>query len=73
MEASPLTVSLQSKSESTRARARACPARRLAGRNWSGIQSLNGDPFGDPKVVGEGADHRTRGRVRSPFQPNRYG
>jgi len=31
------------------------------------MRSLNRDPFERPPVVGEGANHSTRGRVRSPF------
>ena len=31
------------------------------------MQSIKGDPFERPPVVGEGANHNTRGRVRSPF------
>ncbi len=54
-------------------RALACADRRPAGRNESPIRSLNGDPFGSASVVGEGADHRTRGRVRSPSQLLRHG
>ena len=54
-------------------RALACSDRRLAGRNGGAIQSLNGAPFERAKVVGEGADHCTRGRVRSPSQLNSYG
>ena len=62
---------MQSEMGSTRALA--CSDRRLAGRNGRVIQSLNGDSFDRASVVGEGADHRTRGRVRSPSQLNRYG
>ena len=62
---------MQSELGSTRALA--CSDRRLAGRNGGAIQSLNGDPFESPDVIGEGADHCTRGRVRSPSQPHYYG
>ncbi len=48
-------------------RAPACSDWRLAGRNGGAIPSLNGDSFERASVVGEGADHRTGGRVRSPF------
>ena len=54
-------------------RALACSDRRLADRNGRVIQSLYGDSFDRARVVGEGADHSTRGRVRSPSQANRYG
>ena len=60
-------------SESGSIRALACADRRLAGRNEGPIQSPNGDSFGGALVVGEGAGHRTRGRVRSPSQLNRHG
>ena len=59
-------MSFASKLGSTRALA--CSDRRLADRNGDVIQSLNGDLFERASVVGEGADHCTRGRVRSPFQ-----
>ena len=36
------------------------------------IQSLNGGPLERARVVGEGANHGTRGRVRSPSPLNRY-
>ena len=48
-------------------RALACADRRPAGRSEDPIKSANGDSFAGANVVGEGADHRTRGRVRSPF------
>ncbi len=51
----------------------ACPDWRLAGRNGRVTQSLNGDLVERARVVGEGADHRTRERVRSPVQLNGYG
>ena len=61
-------------------RALACAGRRPAGRSEDVRQSPNGDSFASVSVVGEGAglfgrqaDHRTRGRVRSPSQRNRYG
>ena len=53
-------------------RAFACPAQRPAGQNGGPIQSLNGDSFERASVVGEGADHRTRGRVRSPSRLNSH-
>jgi len=62
---------MQSETGSTRALA--CSDRRPAGRNESIIQSPDGYPFESPCVVGEGANHCTRGaagRVRSPFQSN---
>src|SRR5207253_3718800 len=43
-----------------------------AGRNESAMRSLNGDSFRCTKVIGEGADHCTRGRVRSPTQLNNH-
>jgi hypothetical protein len=36
-------------------------------------QSLNGDPFERLPVVGEGADHGTRGGCVPHFQLNSYG
>ena len=54
-------------------RALACSDRRLAGRNGVEAQSRNGDSAGRTNVAGEGADHSTRGRVRSPSHLNRYG
>ncbi|MBI2948651.1 MAG: hypothetical protein HYY23_13490, partial [Verrucomicrobia bacterium] len=48
-------------------RALACSDRRLAGRNGRVGQSLNDASVERPDVVGEGANHGTRGRVRSPF------
>ncbi len=62
---------MQSELGSTRAHA--CPDRRLAGRDGDAIRSLNGDSFERAGVVGDGADHRTRVRVRSPSQLNSYG
>src|SRR5437762_58113 len=59
-------------SETGSTRALACADRRPAGRNESVIESLNGYPFESPCVVGEGANHCTRGGVRSPFQSNSY-
>src|SRR5262245_60540269 len=50
----------------------ACFDRRPAGRNRCAVRSLNGDAFGCTNVVGEGADHSTRGRARSPLQMNGY-
>src|SRR5262245_1118841 len=61
-----LSVSMQLDLGSTRASA--CPDRRLAGRNGSATQLPNGDSFVHGRVVGEAADHSTRGRVRSPTQ-----
>ena len=49
-------------------RALACANRRPAGRNGRVTQSMTGELFGCISVVGEGADHGTRGRVRSPLQ-----
>ena len=54
-------------------RALACADRRPAGRNEGPIQSPNDDSVLGGSVVGEGADHRTRGRARSPSQLSRYG
>jgi hypothetical protein len=51
-------------------RALACSDGRLAGRNGAVKRALNGDWFGCAEVAGEGADHSTRGRVRSPSQLN---
>ena len=62
---------MQSELGSTRALA--CFDWRLASRNVGVIQSLNSDSFERASVVGEGGDRRTRGRVRSPSQLNRYG
>jgi len=53
-------------------RASACPDRRRAGRNESSIQLPNGDSFVHGRLVGEGADHSTRGRVRSRSEPNSH-
>src|SRR5262245_18642511 len=61
-----LAVSVQSAMGSTRALA--CSDRRPAGRNPYAVRSPNGDAFGCTNVVGEGADHSTRGRARSPLQ-----
>ena len=66
-----LAASMQQGLGSTRALA--CSDRRLAGRNGGAIQSLNGGPVERAHVVGEGADHSTRRRVRSPSQQNGYG
>ena len=66
-----LAASMQLKLGSTRALA--CSDRRLASRNGCVNPSLNGDWFGCADVVGEGADHGTRVRVRSPSHLNRYG
>ena len=60
-------------SELVSTRAPACPDRRLAGRIEHITQSQNGNLDGCANVVGEGADHRTRGRVRSPLQRNSSG
>ena len=54
-------------------RAFACSDRRLAGRNGAVHPSLKGEWFGCAAVVGEGADHSTRGRVRSPSHLHSYG
>jgi len=62
---------MHSKSGSTRALA--CSDRRLAGLKGGARRPLNGDWFDGTFVVGEGADHGTRGRVRSPSKLNRYG
>ncbi len=59
--------------ESGSRRALACADRRPAGRNEGPIQSPHVDLFRGAIVVGEGADHRTRGRVRSPSQLHCYG
>ena len=49
-------------------RALACSDRRLAGRNGVETHLLDGDFVGRTSVVGEGVNHSTRRRVRSPFQ-----
>ena len=54
-------------------RAHACSDGHLANRNGRVNHSVNGDFFGCADVAGEGADHSTRGRVRSPFQLNGCG
>ncbi len=59
-------ANMQSELGSTRALA--CPDRRPAGRNGGTIQSLNSHSFEQASVVGEGANHRTRRRARSPSQ-----
>ena len=65
---------MQSESGSTRALA--CSDRRPAGRNGVETQSLSGDSAGGTNVVGEGADHGTRGRVyvfsEARGHPGRY-
>lgn len=43
------------------------PVPAVAPPGAAAMQSLNGDPFQSQLVVGEVADHGTRGRVRSPF------
>ena len=55
---------MQSEMGSTRALA--CSDRRPAARNEGLMQSLNGDSFERSIVVGEVANHSTRGCVRSP-------
>ena len=62
-------ASLQTELGSTRALACSDSRQVGTGRNWGPIQSLNGDSFESARVVGEGADHSTRGRVRSPSLP----
>jgi len=47
-------------------RALACIDRRPAGRKGCVGQSQNSDLFDGTMVVGEGDNHGTRGRVRSP-------
>ena len=64
-----LAVSAQSDSGSTRALA--CFDPRPAGRNENPIQSQGDDSSEHANVVGEGADHSKRGRVRSPSQLKR--
>ncbi len=54
-------------------RAPASPDPRPAGRNGAPIRSLNGDSFERARAVGEGADRRTRGFVRSPSRLNAFG
>ena len=57
----------------TSTRALACLGRRPAGRNRRVDRSLNGDLSRCRRVVGEGADHGARGRVRSPASLNACG
>ncbi|MBI2947958.1 MAG: SAM-dependent methyltransferase [Verrucomicrobia bacterium] len=57
-------------SESGSPRALACFDRRLAGRSEPPDRTLDGEVPDRGSVVGEGADHGTRGRVRSPFHLN---
>jgi len=53
-------------------RALACFDRRRAGRKGR-VEPLPGGKLSDrTNVVGEGADHRTRGRVRSSSRSNSY-
>ena len=66
-------VALGMQKELGSTRALASFDRRLAGRNGVETQSLDGDSAGRTSVVGEGADHCTRGRVRSPSHLNSYG
>jgi len=61
----PSAVTLQLELGSTRAIA--CSDRRPRRSEEGAMQSIKGDPFERPPVVGEGANHSTRGRVRSPF------
>ena len=57
--------------ESGSIRALACSDRRPRPSEEGTIKPLTGDSYGCLIVVGEGADHSTRGRVRSPFDLNR--
>ncbi|MBI2946275.1 MAG: DUF1553 domain-containing protein [Verrucomicrobia bacterium] len=66
-----LAATIQMELGSTRALA--CFDRRLAGRSGCVAQPLHSDLSDRACVVGEGADHGTRGRVRSPLRLNRYG
>jgi len=61
----PSAVTMQLELGSTRAIG--CSDRRPRRSEEGAMQSLNRDPFERPPVVGEGANHSTRGRVRSPF------
>jgi hypothetical protein len=54
-------------------RALACADRRPRRSESRGMTSPNGGVREITRVVGEGANHRTRGRVRSPTQPHGYG
>ena len=68
-----LVIAVSMQSELGSIRALACSDRRPAGRSQGPKQSPNGGLFIDARVVGGGADHRTRGRVCSPVQLNRHG
>jgi hypothetical protein len=62
---------MQSVSGSTRALA--CSDRRPRRSVRTPPQPRNSEPTWRAPVFREGAEHRTPGRVRSPFLPHRYG